>query len=648
MGMRATVRAAVVAGLLAATGAVVVPVGPARAAPSTGFESLLPTRQFDTRDGTGGAPTAPLPPGVETPVQLNGVPVDATRAAVRITVSEVQAAGELYVRLCGATGIDTTAAVELVAGTTDTALWFAPVQVGRFCLVSTAPTHVTVDLEGYESPGGTAAFVASGPTTVLQQVSVTAGSTRVVSLAAAGVPAGSAVAASVTLLGRSPSAGFVTLYDCGLRPLASTLNLVGDDQLWGTAAIGRLSVGGEVCIYSSTAAVVSLVVFGHWAPGATPTATGPLQIGFEVERAPGFVATEPARLFDTRSGPGGPVGAGQVYELDLADAVPPTATDVVMNVTVTEPSAAGFVTVYPCESGRPLASNLNFVAAQTVPNLVTVSLGSDARVCFYSNVRTHLIADSAGWYQAGGGDGFVTVTPRRLFDTRSGARLGAGSTYELDLSTVVGADTSAVVMNVTVTETGAPGFVTAYPCESGRPNASNLNFVAGQTVPNLVTVAVGSDRRVCLYTSGPAHLLADLAGWYASSSDVGFVGLRPERLFDTREVGGPLDAGEIIGYPYGAGPGIGGLGDAVVALVMNITAVEPTGPGFVTAYPCESGVPTVSNVNYVRGDVVPNLSIVRVDALDRVCFYSLAPTHLIADAAGYFTTLPLLTPVEIR
>ena len=46
-----------------------------------------------------------------------------------------------------------------------------------------------------------------------------------------------------------------------------------------------------------------------------------------------------------------------------------------MNVTVTDPTWDGYVTVYPGDvADRPTASNLNFVAGQTVPNLVTVKV----------------------------------------------------------------------------------------------------------------------------------------------------------------------------------------------------------------------------------------------------------------------------------
>ena len=80
--------------------------------------------------------------------------------------------------------------------------------------------------------------------------------------------------------------------------------------------------------------------------------------------------------------------------------VPADATAVVLNVTVTEPVATGFVTVFPCGDGRPIASNLNFVGNQTVPNMVISKVGANGKVCLYSNETTHLVVDVNGYFTA--------------------------------------------------------------------------------------------------------------------------------------------------------------------------------------------------------------------------------------------------------
>jgi len=198
---------------------------------------------------------------------------------------------------------------------------------------------------------------------------------------------------------------------------------------------------------------------------------------------------------------------------------------VALNVTVTEPGGPGFLTVFPC-GPRPLASNLNFVAGQNVPNHVIVPVAADGTVCFSGNVSTHVLADVAGWYGAPGateGTPFVPLAPSRILDTRDGtgigtpARLSPGATLEL---TVVGRNglpgqgVRAVTLNVTATAPAAPGFVTVFPCGEAPPNASNLNYTAGSNVPNLVTAAVGAGGKVCFTSYAATDLIADVAGYF--------------------------------------------------------------------------------------------------------------------------------------
>ena len=90
----------------------------------------------------------------------------------------------------------------------------------------------------------------------------------------------------------------------------------------------------------------------------------------------------------------------------------------------------------------------------------------------------------------------------------------AGSVTQLPVVNRAGVPATAatVVLNVTVTGATAPGFVTVFPCGQPVPNASNLNFDAGATVPNAVVASVGTGGAVCLFTSAPTHLIADAFG----------------------------------------------------------------------------------------------------------------------------------------
>ena len=121
------------------------------------------------------------------------------------------------------------------------------------------------------------------------------------------------------------------------------------------------------------------------------------------------------------------------------------------------------------------------------------------------------------------GAGYHPLTPSRILDTRTGngapvAPVGPGATLHLQVTGrggVPATGVSAVVLNVTVTQTTAPSFLTVFPTGEALPLAANLNYVAGQTVPNLVTAKLGANGRISLYNAaGSTHVVADVAGWY--------------------------------------------------------------------------------------------------------------------------------------
>ena len=116
----------------------------------------------------------------------------------------------------------------------------------------------------------------------------------------------------------------------------------------------------------------------------------------------------PSRVFDTRPGEGGlrtvsKVKISGATELrvkltDLSGLVPSTGVGAVsLNVTVTQPDGAGYVTVYPCGT-RPNASSLNYTAGETIPNAVIAPVSAQGEVCFFSTQPTHILADVNGWF----------------------------------------------------------------------------------------------------------------------------------------------------------------------------------------------------------------------------------------------------------
>ncbi|MDP9984718.1 hypothetical protein J2W14_004145, partial [Pseudarthrobacter oxydans] len=154
---------------------------------------------------------------------------------------------------------------------------------------------------------------------------------------------------------------------------------------------------------------------------------------------------------------------------------------------------------------------------------VTVPVGADGKVALFnrSTGTTNFIADVSGYYLAGTptvAGAFQPTAPFRALDTRSGAPAGADSSVSLQVGGVNGipANVSAVTFNLTVTGPQSYGFAAAYASGTTRPNSSNVNFNAGQTVPNSVTVPVGADGKVALFnrSTGTTNFIADVSGYY--------------------------------------------------------------------------------------------------------------------------------------
>lgn len=353
----------------------------------------------------------------------------------------------------------------------------------------------------------------------------------------------------------------------------------------------------------------------------------------------------PRRVLDTRVS-GGPLGSAETRRLVVAGShgIPSTGVSaVVMNVTVTEPTHAGHLTVYPNGAPRPVASNLNFAGGQTVPNLVTVRVGEGGAVSlFNSHGRTHVVVDVAGYVDLSpsGPDGRLQpITPARILDTRPGAGLAPRETRRLRVVGVAGVPAtgvSAVVVNLTVTEPTASGYVTAFAASAPLPFASNVNFVAGQTVANRAVVGVSADGEIALYSSsGNPHLVVDIGGWFtASGTGRGSIStIQPLRLLDTRVservVPSPPTRVRVGGVlvPPGA-----------TAAVLNVTATAPNWSGWLAVWPSGTAQPHVSDLNFGSAQTVPNLVIAKLgpDGAINVATGG-ASAHVVIDVFGYVT-----------
>lgn len=380
-----------------------------------------------------------------------------------------------------------------------------------------APAPTPVALVGTTAkPTTEGAFVSVAPSRFLDtRNSAPVGPDGTVSFQVGGVngiPAdAAAVVFNLTVTGPQ-SFGFISAYASGSnRPDASNLNFAAY-QTVANAVTVPVGADGKVTLFNRSSGSTQLIadVSGYYLPGK-PTTPG------------AFVPIDPARLLDTRtSTPVGPDGTVS-FQIGGVGGIPTTVSAVTFNLTVANPTSIGFITAYASGSARPNSSNLNFATNQTVPNSVTVPVGPDGKVTLFnrSSGNTQLIADVSGYYLAGTptvAGAFVPVPPARFLDTRNRGPVGADGVASFQVGGVKGipANAAAVTFNLTVTGPSSFGYISAYPTGTDRPDSSNVNFDAGQTVPNSVTVPVGIDGKVTLFNRSAAssQLIADVSGYY--------------------------------------------------------------------------------------------------------------------------------------
>lgn len=319
-----------------------------------------------------------------------------------------------------------------------------------------------------------------------------------------GVPAAGADAVALNVTVAQTSArSFLSVFPTGVpRPTTSNLNWT-PRATKATTVIVKLGDGGRVDFYNDNGDTHLIADVAGWFGAGS-----------------GFTAITPRRLLDTRT----PTGVSQAGRLDRGtlrmqvhgSTVPATATGVVMNVTAPAVSERSFLTVYPTGGANPGTSNLNLFPGATSANVVFSQIGTGGGVDIANPTgASHVIADVAGYLESD--SGFEGSTPSRLVDTRLTRPLGGSRVLNVPLRGVQnGVPDSArvAILNVTALRSTQQSFLTVYP-GSTRPNASNVNFAPGATVPNLVIATIGTDGSINIFNStGSVDILVDVLGWF--------------------------------------------------------------------------------------------------------------------------------------
>lgn len=361
-------------------------------------------------------------------------------------------------------------------------------------------------------------------------------------------------------------------------------------------------------------------------------------------------------------------------------------TAVVLNVTAVHPTSAGYLTLYPTGTPQPLAANLNFTPGAVVPNLVTVAVPASGKVSIFEPFGSvDVVVDVQGYYAPSTDTAglYNPVSPYRVCDTRTlaqsgitdvctGSRLGAQGRSETLGLQVTGTNpggtssggippsgVSAVVLNVTAVAPSDAGYLTVWPTGTAQPLAANLNFAAGEVVPNRIIVPVGTNGEVNFFNStGTNDIVVDVTGWYTDSTistGYRFTPTSPVRLCDTRPVSVSSIAVSCSGHTLGAsgassetlklqaagyvGIPYGGVPSNAKAVLVNLTAVSPTQAGYLTVYPDGATLPLAADLNFIAGETVPNLVIATLGSDGAIDIFNsgTGTNDVVADVGGWFS-----------
>ena len=328
----------------------------------------------------------------------------------------------------------------------------------------------------------------------------------------------------------------------------------------------------------------------------------------------------------------------------VASGAPPGTSAALVNLTMVDGAAPGFLTADACNALKPgpqTRSNGNFVQSTAIANLSVVPVDADGRFCVYNSTPVNEVADVQGYFAPSMTDGelFVPSTPIRLIDTRRAPSTSPAAGSITRVQTGVAAGTSAVVVNLTMVDGSLPGYITADRCSAlaaGAQTKSSGNHAVGAAIANVTVVPVDADGSFCVYNQEPVNLVVDLQGSFTSAAtgSLGFTSLTPSRKLDTR-------LAPAMQPPLGTVTKVNtGVVTGTAAVLVNLTMTDGAASGFITADRCSTltaGPQTKSSGNFGVSAAIANLAVVPVDVDGSFCVYNSQPVNLVVDVQGAFS-----------
>ena len=377
-----------------------------------------------------------------------------------------------------------------------------------------------------------------------------------------------------------------------------------------------------------------------------------------------YVPLDPIRLLDSRpSGPGVTnIGLSSALVANVprtfqvtnvtvkGETVPSTAVAISGNLTVTQQTALGYVSLTPTATANPPSSTLNFPVGDNRANNVTIALGPGGTLSVVykaaAGKHTHVLLDVTGYFVAGSGQAtYVPITPARALDTRKTRRLQ--DSVPLVVTVSVPPEAIAVTANLTVVNQTQAGYLAVTPTADPMPKTSTLNFPSGDIRANGLVARVSAGSLAIVYKAGlgaTTDAVLDVTGYFTTKPATGlaFYPLNPSRIMDSRTtlnsgLSGVFHANTARTLPVG---GHWGVPTDAGAVAGNLTVVGQTAAGYVAMTPDPTNKPSTSTLNFPLGDIRANGVFGPINGAGKASFvYMAAPgktTNLILDLSGYF------------
>jgi hypothetical protein len=301
-------------------------------------------------------------------------------------------------------------------------------------------------------------------------------------------------------------------------------------------------------------------------------------------------------------------------------------------------------------SGSQLGGEQVTITGADLSGVTGVAFGSTPATAFTVNSNSSITATVPASASLGTVDVVLTASGK------------SSSITSLDQFTYKMSSTTTPRVTSAAIGQGTPDTYSATVAGSGPEPTGTVTFSVGSATlcTTATLVSGGGSCQTSATPPGSDTVTATYSGdaTYGSSSGSinvvvtsgDYTPLTPTRICDTRagnpsgltgaaaQCNGALDLGSTIpsqGTKTINVAGAFGVPADATAVVLNVTAVNPAAAGYLTVFPAGGTPPDASNLNFARGDVVPNLVEVGTGTGGAVSIYSSMQTDVVVDVEGY-------------